>query len=202
MLRPEDPRVTDEDQVSEEEIRPFVKVTLPLPPLLNDLYSWAPNRGKMLCREARRYRDAVCMLIEQQRHKLPTIAGRLSVTAIVYRDRKPENPDAPEGDRLGDIDAWQKCLYDSISRAELWLDDGQIKEQHTYLYDCPEDPRVEVMVSGLRVATPEEVKAAREKRERHRKGLLKGAATKARKRAERAGGLPVVAAYSRPGGEG
>lgn len=182
-LRPEDPRCTAEDLVSEEEERPFETIHLPIPPTLNKLYTYIPGGGKKLTPEAKAWRQA-CIFICRAA-KIRTIAGRIELTKTIYRARAPKDPDAADGDRLGDIDAYDKIAHDSLTAGEAWLDDGQIKADHRYIDYDPEEPRMTLLVSGARRATLEEIKAARRRRQKEEEARDKGRKTKARNKAER-----------------
>ncbi|TNV14927.1 RusA family crossover junction endodeoxyribonuclease [Buttiauxella sp. B2] len=99
-----------------------MKLTLPFPPSVNT-YWRSPNSGPLAGRhlisaKGRQYRsDTTAAVIEQLRKIPKPFSAELSVNVVLY---PPEN-------RRRDLDNYLKALFDSLTHANVWEDDSQIK---------------------------------------------------------------------------
>lgn len=114
-----------------------LSLTLPIPPLLNRIYRPLRTGGKALTNEAREYKalaawEAICYL-----GRRPKLTGKLAVEMTVYRKRSN-----------GDIDAFQKLLFDAMNDV-LWLDDSQVAQMTVTKSMDRFNPRVELRVWQL-----------------------------------------------------
>jgi crossover junction endodeoxyribonuclease RusA len=112
-----------------------VKLTLPYPPSLNNLYATVRGR-RVLSAEGRRYKAEVAMLTRGI--EVSTLPVRVVVR--VYRPR-----------RAGDLDNTLKCLLDSLTGA-VWADDSQIVAIQAERFEDKSNPRVEIDIEWSAVA--------------------------------------------------
>jgi crossover junction endodeoxyribonuclease RusA len=120
---------TDTKQAQSE-----IKLTLPYPPSVNNLYF---NRwGKRVLSDAgRRFKSDAGLLAILQGAKILT--GDLSVTFRVFRPRK-----------TGDLDNFLKVSQDSL-KGICFADDKQIIEIHAFRFDDKANPRIEIFLKEL-----------------------------------------------------
>jgi len=106
-----------------------IKLTLPYPPSVNNLYF---NRwGKRVLSDAgRRFKSDAGVLAILQGAKILT--GDLSVTFRVFRPRK-----------TGDLDNRLKISQDAL-KGICFTDDKQIIEIHAFRFDDKANPRIEI----------------------------------------------------------
>jgi crossover junction endodeoxyribonuclease RusA len=98
---------------------PALQITLPWPPSVNHYYR-TPHSGPlagrtMISREGRHYRERVSREIAAKGLQIG-LRGRLYVEVNVYE------PDR----RKRDLDNVCKALFDSLSKAGMWVDDEQL----------------------------------------------------------------------------
>jgi crossover junction endodeoxyribonuclease RusA len=165
------------------EPRPFLRVTLPMPPSAN-VY-WRVFRGVPVKSEAAR-------VYERDVHRLvgaKPIAGGHVLALKFLRLRK----DADLSNRL-------KVLEDALN-LRAWVDDSQAIAIHLERDDSAREPGVVVEVSGPRWATAEEIAVQKARNAARTAALRKGRATRRRnhaKRSKRSPLSPTPAVY-RPG---
>ena len=110
---------------------------LPLPVSANRY--WRNYRGRtVVSAEAKDYKMAVCL--QAQHRGVRPFAGPVAVYLRVYRARKS-----------GDLDNSIKVLLDALCGV-AYADDKQIVELHSWRFDDPRNPRVEVEVRQVEVA--------------------------------------------------
>lgn len=112
-----------------------MKLTLPLPPSANDYWRIFKNRI-LVSTLARKYKANVRFRLLQDGALPKPLEGPVVVSLTVYRRR-----------RIGDLDNFQKCLFDSL-RGIAFEDDSQVVEIHARREDDPANPRVEVRVEA------------------------------------------------------
>lgn len=111
-----------------------MKLTLPYPPSLNNLY--ATVRGhRVLSARGRDFESDVLAVCFQMRVRPLSGDVRLSFTA--YRPRQ-----------VGDLDNLIKIIQDSL-KGSAWHDDKQVVEIHAYRKDDKDNPRVEIEISEV-----------------------------------------------------
>ncbi len=120
---------TDAKQAQSE-----IKLTLPYPPSVNNLYF---NRwGKRVLSDAgRRFKSDAGVLAILQGAKILT--GDLSVTFRVFRPK-----------RIGDLDNRLKISQDAL-KGICFEDDKQIIEIHAFRFDDKINPRIEIDLKEL-----------------------------------------------------
>lgn len=91
----------------------MIEIDLPFPPSSNHLYAQV-GRRRILSRQGRRYRQAVCEALAGM--GMPRLDGQLAVAVEVF----------PPDERRRDLDNLQKCLFDSLQEGGLYKDDSQI----------------------------------------------------------------------------
>jgi crossover junction endodeoxyribonuclease RusA len=107
------------------------RVTLPFPPLLNNLYCNV-GRRRVLSERGKAYHRDVGIICG----RMQPLAGAVAVHVDAYRPR-----------RVGDIDGTTKVLFDALTGL-AWDDDGQIVELHIFRRDDKARPRVEVLITA------------------------------------------------------
>ncbi|RYY96954.1 MAG: RusA family crossover junction endodeoxyribonuclease [Chitinophagaceae bacterium] len=127
-----------------------VRLVLPYPPSANAYWRAAKGRGLVPSREALAYKIAVAHLAAAARVR--PLAGPVRLTLTVYRPR-----------RIGDLDNTLKVLGDALNGL-AWLDDEQVVVIHAERADDADSPRVELVATAERHATPEESVTHREAR--------------------------------------
>ncbi len=120
-----------------------IKIFLPWPPSINQYLSNIGNR-RFLSKKSRQYQNDAITLIAQQRGYNPPININVAVD-IQYV--QPDN-------RVRDVDNFHKCVIDSLTKAQIWNDDSQMKSikmdfvisdkknAGAYLRINPHEPRV------------------------------------------------------------
>lgn len=93
----------------------MLEVTLPWPPTVNTYYRNL-NGKTLISEKGRKYRKAVADQVLVQRVK--RVAGSLSVLIEAY----------PPDRRVRDLDNLAKAILDSLTKAGVWEDDGQIDD--------------------------------------------------------------------------
>lgn len=112
-----------------------MKLTLPYPPTANHLKRIVVigHHGKLVnTAEAKEYRARVqnrCIV-----NRVVPLEGPVAITMRAYRPR-----------RVGDLDNNWKALLDAL-KGYAYRDDKQVVEQHGYLFDDKQDPRLEVEI--------------------------------------------------------
>ena len=92
---------------------------LPFPPSVNQLWRAIPNRGMVLSRAGRKYRDEAIYWIREQSKRTSPLEGRLEVLLEVF----------PPDRRKRDVSNIPKAVEDAITKAEIiWVDDEQIDD--------------------------------------------------------------------------
>lgn len=119
----------------------IIKLTLPMPPPVNNLYATVlvgkPGQKRSVripSREAKQFKLAVDNICSRFR-KDPFI-GDVAVSVKFFRQR-----------RVGDIDNYFKALLDSL-KGFAFNDDKQISWLHAERFEDKENPRVEVEIWG------------------------------------------------------
>ena len=111
-------------------------LVLPLPVSANRY--WRNYRGRtVVSAEAKDYKMAVCLQASHLGVRPFTVP--VAVYLRVYRAR-----------RTGDLDNFVKVLLDALCGV-AYADDKQIVELHSWRFDDPRDPRVEVEVRRVEV---------------------------------------------------
>ncbi|RKG97010.1 RusA family crossover junction endodeoxyribonuclease, partial [Corallococcus sp. CA047B] len=131
-------------------IRCEVHLVLPYPPSANTYWRAAKGRGLVPSREALAYKAAVARVAALAQVK--PLAGPVRLTLTVYRPR-----------RTGDLDNTLKVLNDALNGL-AWLDDEQVVSIHAERADDKAAPRVELVASAERFATPTEADTHRQAR--------------------------------------
>lgn len=109
-----------------------MKLTLPMPPVLNRMYRTFQGR-MLLSKDGRQYKKDVEMLCLMERIK--PLSGDIALDIKLYRPAK-----------RGDIDAYFKGLFDALNGI-AWIDDKQIVEMRVQRLDDKHSPRVEIEVT-------------------------------------------------------
>lgn len=108
-----------------------MRVTLPYPPSVNNLY-FTVGRRRVLSNEGRAYKQKAAMLALAA--GMRPLAGPIAVVVDVYRPRK-----------AGDLDNSLKSLLDSL-KGIAFQDDSQIVELQARRHDDKGNPRAEVTI--------------------------------------------------------
>ncbi|RKG99221.1 RusA family crossover junction endodeoxyribonuclease [Corallococcus carmarthensis] len=156
--------------VSGSDVTPCeVRLVLPYPPSANTY--WKPSRGRGLVPsgEALAYKASVARLVAATGAR--PLAGPVRLFLTAYRPR-----------RVGDLDNTLKVLGDALNGL-AWLDDEQVVAIHAERADDAMAPRVELVATAARHATPEEAAAHRQARAER---AAKARATRNRNRAAKA----------------
>ncbi|AFE10288.1 phage associated protein [Corallococcus coralloides DSM 2259] len=148
-----------------------VRLVLPYPPSANAY--WKPSRGRGLVPsgEALAYKATVARLVAATGAQ--PLAGPVRLSLAAYRPR-----------RVGDLDNTLKVLGDALNGL-AWLDDEQVVAIYAERADDAKAPRVEIVATAARHATPEEAAAHRQARAER---AAKARATRNRNRAAKAKG--------------
>ena len=94
-----------------------IELYLPYPPTLNSLYKWT-KYGIYLSAKGRAYVTGVEAEIQQQGGPFPEIAQNVSLLVVLSAKDK----------RKRDLDNYNKALLDSLTKADLWLDDSLVDD--------------------------------------------------------------------------
>ncbi len=112
-----------------------IKLTLPYPPSVNNLY--ATFRGRRITSAAgRRFKADIAVLARRQGAKL--LDGDLIITFRVFRPI-----------RRGGLDNRLKITQDSL-KGVCYADDRQIIEIHAFRFDDKANPRIEIDIKELK----------------------------------------------------
>lgn len=112
-----------------------IKLTLPYPPSVNNLY--ANFRGRRITSaKGRKFKADIAVVARQQGAKL--LHGDLIITFRVFRPI-----------RRGDLDNRLKISQDAL-KGICFEDDKQIIEIHAYRFDDALNPRIEIDISGAK----------------------------------------------------
>lgn len=96
-----------------------LSIRLPFPPSMNSIWRAVPNRGMILSRAGRKYREDALWVISTQHGDQKPLTGRLEVVIEVFV------PDR----RKRDLSNIPKAVEDAITKAgTIWLDDEQIDD--------------------------------------------------------------------------
>lgn len=112
-----------------------IKLTLPFPPALNNMYPTNKQGGRYLSQRGKDFKKAVSDLFYFQ--KVPCFEKDLAVKIELYRPK-----------RIGDIDGYQKPIFDSL-KGHCFVDDRQIVEMHIFRFDDAKNPRVEIEIREI-----------------------------------------------------
>ncbi len=106
-----------------------VKLSLPYPPTLNNLYATFGGR-RIISAKGRQFKADIASLAKRQGAKM--LDGDLSVTFRVFRPK-----------RIGDLDNRLKASQDAL-KGICFADDRQIIEIHAFRFDDKANPRIEI----------------------------------------------------------
>ena len=107
--------------------------TLPISPSANRY--WELRRGRIcVTNEAKAYKQEVSYLVR----RYEPLKGDVAVNFTVYRPRKS-----------GDLDNYTKVMFDALNK-QVWLDDKQVVEIHSFREDDKYNPRIEFLVYEVR----------------------------------------------------
>lgn len=96
-----------------------LSLRLPFPPSMNSIWRAVPNRGMILSRAGRKYREDALWVIHTQVTNEKVFTGRLQVVIEVYV------PDR----RKRDLSNIPKAVEDAITKSgKIWVDDEQIDD--------------------------------------------------------------------------
>lgn len=116
-----------------------IKLTLPYPPTVNNLY--ATFRGRRITSAAgRQFKADIAVLARRQGARL--LSGELSVTFRVFRPK-----------RIGDLDNRLKASQDAL-KGICFADDKQIIEIHAFRFDDKTNPRIEIDLKEINEKCP------------------------------------------------
>ena len=97
-------------------------IHLPFPPSVNDYYGLRCNGKaphKYIKEKGRLYRESVLEIVQAKDLELrANIPLEVTVTLT------------PPDNRTHDIDNVLKCLFDSLTKSNFWLDDSYVKKLH------------------------------------------------------------------------
>ena len=96
---------------------------LPWPPSINNMHQHT-SRGTFLAPHTKDYHKTVAQLIAINR-MVGMIGGALVDVALVLHE--------PDNGSIHDCDNYSKVLFDSLSRANFWHDDKQVKSTLVFL---------------------------------------------------------------------
>lgn len=112
-----------------------IKMTLPYPPALNNLYLTVMMKGRPVrvpSPRAKAYKKDVQKIATPVFRQL--ILGEVGITFRLYRPR-----------RVGDLDGYFKAIFDALTGI-AWVDDGQITKIDAERFEDKIDPRVEIEI--------------------------------------------------------
>jgi crossover junction endodeoxyribonuclease RusA len=114
-----------------------MKITLPYPPALNSLYR-SSGKHWYISKKAKLYKESDYYLVRNVIGlKSPYFAVEpLSLKVYIY----------PPDKRKRDIDGIFKALLDSLTKAELYTDDSQIKRLYAEMRDKREGGQVDIEI--------------------------------------------------------
>ncbi len=97
-----------------ERLKTSLRLYLPFPQSVNDLYSTVRNR-RVLSAKGRAYHKEVCAIVLAE-GKNVKLTGRVSYALVLY----------PPDKRRRDLSNYVKVLEDSLTQANFWADDSQV----------------------------------------------------------------------------
>lgn len=115
-----------------------IKLTLPYPPSLNNLYSTGKHGKRFLTAKGRNYKSVVGKIAENAQK----LDGEIKLTVDVFRPAK-----------RGDLDNTLKILQDSLEGI-CYHNDRQVVEIHARRFDDKNNPRAEIEIIKLESADP------------------------------------------------
>jgi crossover junction endodeoxyribonuclease RusA len=118
-----------ESSMNEKNKGNALKLILPYPPSVNNLYATFQGR-RIISAKGRKFKSDIAVLARQQGAKL--LAGDLVITFRVFRPKK-----------IGDLDNRLKISQDAL-KGICFADDKQIIEIHAFRFDDRENPRIEI----------------------------------------------------------
>ncbi len=121
--------MTDLKQKGEKQTDGELKLILPYPPSVNNLYATFRGR-RIVSAKGRKFKADIAVLARRQGAKL--LDGELSVTFRVFRPK-----------RIGDLDNRLKISQDAL-KGICFADDKQIIEIHAFRFDDKASPRIEI----------------------------------------------------------
>ena len=120
--------------MSEKEKPNEIKLILPYPPSVNNLYAHFRGR-RIISLKGKKFKSDIAILAKRQGAKL--LFGDLSVTFRVFRPK-----------RIGDLDNRLKISQDAL-KGICFEDDRQIIEIHAFRFDDKLNPRIEIDIKTL-----------------------------------------------------
>lgn len=96
----------------------MLTIELPYPPSGNHMWKHTRGGKHYLADQARSYYEHVSMLVRYEQGASVEYAGRLAVTCHIY----------PPDKRRRDLDNVWKVVSDSLTKANVWIDDTQIDQ--------------------------------------------------------------------------
>jgi crossover junction endodeoxyribonuclease RusA len=115
-----------------------IKLTLPYPPPLNNLYRTLVLKGNVIRVKTGRAKSFAKEVLKVcQVAGIKPYIGEVAVSLNVYRPR-----------RIGDLDGVFKAIFDGL-KGSAFLDDKQIVEIQARRFEDPKNPRVEIEIKSL-----------------------------------------------------
>ncbi len=127
--------MADLKQKDEKQTDGELKLILPYPPSVNNLYATYQGR-RITSAKGRKFKSDIAVLARQQGAKL--LAGDLVITFRVFRPKK-----------IGDLDNRLKISQDAL-KGICFADDKQIIEIHAFRFDDKANPRIEIDVKEIK----------------------------------------------------
>lgn len=112
-----------------------IKLTLPYPPALNNLYITVMMKGRPVrvpSGRAKAFKKEVQKIAQPFFRQL--ILGDVGILFRLYRPR-----------RVGDLDGYFKAVFDALTGI-AWVDDGQITKIDAERFEDKINPRVEIEI--------------------------------------------------------
>jgi len=113
----------------------MIKLTLPYPPALNNLYLTVMMKGRPVrvpSPRAKQFKKDVGKIATPIFRQL--ILGDVGIVLRLYRPR-----------RAGDLDGYFKAVFDALTGI-AWVDDSQITKIEAERFDDKTNPRVEIEI--------------------------------------------------------
>ena len=123
-------------------MRQRVELVLPYPPSVNHYYKNAGFGRKILGERGRDYRKAVKLLVLKQR----ILGGNKGVELPLICEVKATVKVYPPDRKRRDLDNVFKCLFDSLTKAEVYADDRQVKHIDAKMCEVVKGGRVEIII--------------------------------------------------------
>lgn len=127
--------MTDLMKNGEKQTDGELKLILPYPPSVNNLYATYQGR-RITSATGRKFKADIAVLARRQGAKM--LAGELSVTFRVFRPT-----------RIGDLDNRLKISQDAL-KGICFADDRQIIEIHAFRFDDKANPRIEIDLKEIK----------------------------------------------------